>query len=178
MTALEAIRARRTIRSYEPDPVPEELLREVVDAARWAPTSGNAQPWEFLRVVTPALRERLVAATYGGFARTAPSQAWLADAPELLVACVNGLRTAARYGEDGYGWAKIDVAAAIQNMLLAATSLGLGAAWIGGFRADEVRSVLSLDRDLAPFGMIALGYPRETPEKPYRLPLDDILTEV
>lgn len=178
MTALEAIRARRTVRSYLPDPVPSELLRDVIDAARWAPTSGNAQPWEFVRVVTPAIREQLVASTYGGFARTAPAQAWLGEAPELLVACVNSLRTAARYGEEGHDWAKIDVAAAIENLLIAATSLGLGAAWIGGFRPDEVKRALRLDRDLHPLGMIALGYARETPAKPYRLPVDDILTEV
>lgn len=178
MTALEAIRARRTVRSYRPDPVPPELLREVIDAARWAPTSGNAQPWEFVRVVTPSVREKLVTATYGGFARTAPAQAWIGEAPELLVACVNGLRTAARYGEDGHGWAKIDVAAAIQNLLIAATSLGLGAAWIGGFRPGDVEDALALDRDLRPLGMIVLGYARSTPAKPYRLPVDDILTEV
>lgn len=178
MTALDAIRARRTVRAYKSDPVPEDLLYDVIDAARWAPTSGNAQPWEFFRVVTPSKREQLVAATYGGFARTAPAQAWLAEAPELLVACVNGLRTAARYGEEGHGWAKIDVAAAIENLLIAATSLGLGAAWIGGFRPDGVRRALELDRDLEPLGMIALGYAREAPATPYRLPVADILTEV
>lgn len=178
MTALEAIRARRTVRAYRPDPVPRELLEQVLDAGRWAPTSGNAQPWEFVRVVTPEVREALVASTYGGYARTAPAQAWLGEAPEMLVVCVNALRTAARYGEEGRAFAALDVAAAVQNMLVAATSLGLGAAWIGGFRPDEARAALRLDRDLEPLGLVALGFAREEPPVPYRLPLADILTEV
>lgn len=178
MTALEAIRARRTVRAYRPDPVPPELLAQVLDAARWAPTSGNAQPWEFVRVVTPSVRAALVASTYGGYARTAPAQGWLAEAPELLVVCVNALRTAARYGDEGRAYARLDVAAAIQNMLVAATALGLGAAWIGGFRHAEAAAALQLDRDLEPLGLVALGFAREQPPEPYRLPLERILTEV
>lgn len=178
MNALEAIRARRTVRGYRSDPVPTELLEQVLDAARWAPTSGNAQPWELIRVVTPEVREALVRATYGGYARTAPAQSWLAEAPELLVVCVNALRTAARYGEEGRSFARLDVAAAIQNMLIAATSLGLGGAWIGGFREKEAAQALALDRDLEPLGYVALGYPRGEEPLPYRLPLSDIYREV
>jgi nitroreductase len=177
VNTLEAIRARRTVRSYRADPVPEDLLVQVLDAVRWAPTSGNVQPWELIRVLSPERREAIVAATYGGYARTAPSQAWLQGAPELIVVCVNALRTMARYGPEGESYAQLDVAAAIQNMLLAATSLGLGAAWIGGFRQAEVRQVLELDRDLEPLGLVTLGYAEETPPTPYRLPLDDILSQ-
>jgi nitroreductase len=88
------------------------------------------------------------------------------------------VRTAARYGEEGRAYARLDVAAAIENMLIAATSLGLGAAWIGGFRQAEAAKSLRLDRDLEPLGLLALGYAREEPPVPYRLPLSDILTEV
>ncbi len=178
MTALEAIRARRTVRSYRSDPVPQELLMQVIDAARWAPTSGNTQPWEILRVITPSLREALVATTYGGYARTAPSQSWLLQAPELLVVLVNTVRTRARYGVREAEYAKLDVAAAIQNMLLAATSLGLGAAWIGGFRRDDATHLLTLDRELLPLGMVAIGYATGDVPTPHRLPLEDVLREV
>lgn len=177
MTALEAIKRRRTVRRYKADAVPTEVLYTVLDAARWAPTSGNVQPWEFVRVVTPSVKHAVVAATYGGYARSAPSQSWLADAPELVVVCVNAVRTMARYGAEGYSYARLDVAAAVQTMLLAATSLGLGAAWIGGFRAAEVTAALALDADLEPFGLVALGYSDETPPTPYRLPLEDLLSE-
>jgi nitroreductase len=177
VNTLDSIRLRRTIRRYKPEPVPEELFRAVIEAARWAPTSGNLQPWEMIRILTPALREAIVGTTYGGYTQSAPSQSWLLEAPELIVVCVNALRTMARYGPDGETYARIDTAAAIQNMLLAATSLGLGAAWVGGFRADEAKVVLSLDQDLEPFGLVVLGYPSEVPPTPYRLPLEDILSE-
>jgi len=176
--AIDAILRRRTVRDFRPDPVPYELLELVVRAACNAPTSGNLQPWEFYRVVTPSVRERLVAATFGGYSRTAPSQAWLADAPELLVVCCDPVRTTARYGEDGPRYARLDVAAAIENMLVAATALGLGSAWVGGFREAEVRQALGLDPDLEPVGIVAIGYPRTEPPAPYRLPVADVLREV
>lgn len=177
VNALDAIRARRTVRSFTAEPVPEEVMLEVLDAARWAPTSGNAQPWEFVRVHTPARREALIASTYGGYARSAPAQAWLAQAPELVMACVVPLRTIARYGEEGRAYARLDVAAAIQNMLIAATSLGYGAAWIGGFRTEEARAALGLEAELEPLGIVAIGRPAEDPGEPYRLPLADVVRE-
>lgn len=178
MTALEAIRARRTIRAYRPDAVAAEDLEAVLDAARWAPTSGNAQPWEIVRVRTPRLRKALIATTYGGYARSAPEQGWLHQAPELLLICVVPLRTMARYGEDGRAYARLDVAAAIENLLIAATSLGLGAAWVGGFRAEEARAALALEQDLEPLGIVALGHAAEDPPRPYRLPLEDVVREI
>ena len=178
MNALEAIRARRSVRAFAPDPVRDDVVRDIVDAARWAPTSGNAQPWAFVRVRDPEKREALVATTYGGYARSAPEQAWLRTAPELLVACVVPLRTMARYGEDGRADARLDVAAAVQTMLIAATAHGVGSAWVGGFDADAAQAALALDRDLEPLAIVALGVPAEPCAAPYRLPLEDVLLEL
>jgi nitroreductase len=175
---LEAIRARRTVRAFADAPVPEAVMAEILDAARWAPTSGNAQPWAFIRVRTPERRAALIASTYGGYARSAPAQGWLAQAPELVMACVAPLRTIARYGQEGRSYARLDVAAAIQNMLIAATALDVGAAWIGGFRPEEARSALELEPALEPLGIVAFGRPAEAPERPYRLPLADVVREV
>src|SRR5690606_40284881 len=124
--AIDAILRRRTVRDFRPDPVPYELLELVVRAACNAPTSGNLQPWEFYRVVTPSVRERLVAATFGGYSRTAPSQAWLADAPELLVVCCDPVRATARDGEAGPRYAPLVVAAAIDSALGPAPGARLG----------------------------------------------------
>lgn len=178
MNALDAIRARRSVRAFAPDPVPDAVVRDVVDAARWAPTSGNAQPWMFLRVRDPVKRDALVATTYGGYARSAPEQAWLRTAPELLLVCVVPLRTMARYGEEGRAYARLDVAAAVQTALIAATAYGLGSAWVGGFDAEAARTALALDRDLEPLAIVALGSPAERAGEPYRLPLEDVLREV
>ncbi len=178
LPAIEAIKRRRTVRSFKPDPVPYEILAMVLEAGTHAPTSGNVQPWEFLRVITPEIRERLVASTYGGYSQSAPSQAWLLEAPELIAVCSNAVRTMARYGEDGRRYARLDVAAAIQNMLIAASSLNLGAAWIGGFRAEDAHAALSLGHGLELIGIVAFGYARHQPAAPYRLPLSDIVTEI
>lgn len=177
MDAFEALRSRRTIRRFEDRPLEPGLLTRILEAATWAPTSGNLQPWEFIRIVTPEVRSAVVATTYGGFSQSAPSQAWLGTAAELLVVCANVVRTSARYGPDGPAYARLDVAAAIQNMLIAATALGTGAAWIGGFRHAELAAVLDLDAELEPVGLVALGHPAEEPAVPYRLPLDDLLSE-
>ncbi len=178
LPALEAIKLRRTVRSFKPDPVPSDLFQQVLQAGLHAPTSGNLQPWEFFRVVTPTVREQLVASTFGGYSQSAPSQAWLLEAPEIIAACCDTVRTMARYGEDGQRYARLDVAAAIQNMLIAATSLGLGAAWIGGYREPEVRAALDLDPDLDIVGLVAFGYARESLAAPYRMPLSDVLREI
>ncbi len=177
MDTLEALRKRRTIRRFQDRPLEAGLLEQILLAGTWAPTSGNLQPWEFVRLVSPDVRAAVVATTYGGFSQTAPSQAWLGTAPELLVVCANVVRTAARYGPDGPAYARLDVAAAIQNMLIAATALDVGAAWIGGFRHSELATAVGLDAELEPVGIVALGYPAETPIEPYRLPLADLLTE-
>lgn len=178
LPALEAIRRRRTVRNFKPDPVPYETLASILEAGTHAPTSGNVQPWEILRVVTPQVRERLVASTYGGYSQSAPSQAWLLEAPELIAVCSNVVRTMARYGADGRRYARLDVAAAIQNMLIAASSLEVGAAWIGGFRDQEAREALSLGPDLELVGIVAFGYATVEPATPYRMPLEDIVVEV
>jgi len=175
--ALDAIRARRSVRAYKPDPVPEDVLMDVLDAARWAPTSGNAQPWTFVRVREPQARSALIATTYGGYARTAPEQAWLHSAPELILVCVEPLRTMARYGSEGRAYARLDVAAAVQTMLIAATAHGLGSAWVGGFDADEAHEALQLAPDAEPLAIVALGWPAEEVAEPYRLPLTDVLQE-
>lgn len=177
-SALDAIHARRTIRSFKPDAVPAELLQQLLEAACSAPTSGNLQPWEFIRVVTPVVKQQLVASTYGGFSQTAPSQAWLLTAPELIAVASNTVRTTARYGPEGPRYARLDVAAAIQNLLIAATALGLGSAWVGGFRAPEARQALRLDAELELIGLVAIGYPAESPVPPYRMPIADVLTEI
>ncbi len=177
MDTFEALRRRRTIRRFQDRPLEPGLLEQILLAGTWAPTSGNLQPWEFIRIVTPEVREAVVATTYGGFSQSAPSQAWLGTSAELLVVCANVVRTAARYGPDGPAYARLDVAAAIQNMLIAATALEVGAAWIGGFRHGELSTVLNLDAELEPVGMVALGHPAEEPVEPYRLPLSDLLSE-
>lgn len=168
MDVMEAIRKRRSVRRYREDPVTDEDVREVLTAGVWAPSAGNAQPWRFLVVRERGLREGLVAAAHG--------QRFLAEVPVVIVVCADLARARRAYGERGATlYCLQDTAAAIQNMLLAATARGLGTCWVGAFDEGKATEVLALPAGLRPVALIALGRPRETPEPLGRRPLSEVV---
>ncbi|MEM3029882.1 MAG: nitroreductase family protein [Thermoproteota archaeon] len=178
MEVYEAIRTRRSIRAYEDKPVEEEKLRRVLEAARLAPSAGNRQPWCFIVITDPKVKEGIRLAKEkrmppppGGTPRRffkGPLEA----APVLIVGC-------ALPGESfpGTDFWKIDVAIALQNLVLAAWEQGLGTCWIGVFHEEEeVKEVLRLPREARVVAMVALGYPAEEKEPVTdRKPLKDIV---
>lgn len=167
-----AMAARRSVRRFRPDPVPEELLRQVLEAATRAPTGGNMQPWEFLLVTDPALKAALVNETYSGFySGPGNPQLWIGTAPVLLVVLCNYKRTLARYGPDAFKWAPLDVAAATENLILAAVEAGLGCCWVGGYREEAVCQLLRLPELVKPVGLLPMGWPAEAPAPKPRLEL-------
>lgn len=161
---LRLAQTRRSIRRYRPDPVPEDLLSKVLEAARWAPSAANSQPWHFL-VVAGAERRRQLAdrARILGFLR------WkhLASAP-VVIAVIGD--------PGGNRFCTIDCSLAGMSILLAAHSLGLGACWVGGFTQDQIRGPLGVPADRNVVGLITLGYPDETPAAPPRLPLERLVS--
>lgn len=169
MDLFDAIRDRRSIRSFKPDPVPDELLEKVLDAGRWAPSAGNLQPWEFIVVKDKEVKKQLTRAALG--------QSFVFEAPVDIVVCANRERSARYYGSRGWEFYSLcDTSAAIQNMLLAAHGLGLGACWIGAFRDEEVSRVMNLPEHVRPVAIIPIGYPdRPPPRPPSRLPLDRLV---
>ena len=172
MDVLEAISARCSVRSFRPDPVPGDLLHKLLEAAVRAPTGGLMQPWEFIVIEDPGVRRQLVENTYSGYySGPGNPQNWILEAPLLLAACCDLRRTTTRYGPDGLKYAPLDVAAAIENLLLAAVRFGLGGCWVGGFREDQVESILGLPDDVKALGLLPIGYPTETPRPSPRLPL-------
>ncbi|MCL6450364.1 MAG: nitroreductase family protein [Acetobacteraceae bacterium] len=180
MDFYEAVHARRSVRAFRPDPVPDDVMDRLLDAARWAPTGGNMQPWEFWVVRSRRAREGLVATTWQGpDPEGGRPQSWMLGAPVLVVACVNLRRAGARYGRKGFTVAAyFDLGAAIENLLLAVAAEGLGACWVAGFHPDRARAVLGLPEDLEPVALIPLGYPARVARPPYRLPLADIVRRV
>lgn len=169
---IEAIWQRASCRHYRADPVPDELVNLVLEAGTRAPTGGNMQPWEFLIVTDPARKDALVKATYSGYySGPGNPQLWIGAAPVLIVVLVNFKRTLARYGEDAFKWAQLDVAAATQNMILTAVHNGLGCCWIGGFREDLVGELLGLPELIKPIGYLPMGWPSEPAVTKPRLPL-------
>jgi len=156
MNVLEAIKGRRSIRAFKNQGVPAEIVEELIDAARWAPSAGNIQPWEFIIVRKPRIKRRLV--------ETALGQMFIEEAPVVIVVCADEERSSQGYGVRGKTLYCIqDTAAAMQNIHLTAYSLGLGTCWVGAFREEETRRILKIPRGMRPVAIIPVGYPAEAP---------------
>jgi nitroreductase len=154
MDAMQAIATRRSIRAFTPDPVDDTHVEELLRAAMAAPSAGNQQSWRFIVVTDRGRLERLSV--------TSPYAGMLARAPLAIVVC--GETAAARH--PGY-WVA-DCSAAMENLLLAAHALGLGAVWLGyhpdAERVERVRDELGIPDGVVPLGIAAVGWPSE--EKP------------
>lgn len=164
---MRIIRTRRSIRAFKDQPIPDDIIEKLLEAARWAPSAGNLQPWEFFIVRNPELRK--------GLAKAALGQSFLAEAPVVIVVCSVPSKSALRYRKRGENLYCIqDTAAAAQNILLAATALGLGSCWVGAFDEDAVRRVLGIGPDMLPVALIPIGHARQNPSPPGRRPIKDI----
>jgi nitroreductase len=145
MDVFEAIQERHSIRAYRPTPVPDEKLGKILEAARMAPSAGNIQPWYFVVVKDREKREAL--AKGGRYAR------FLAESPVVIVGI--GDQKASP------NWYEVDVAIAMQNMILTATGEGLGTCWVASFSEDRVKSLLRIPDSFRVVALMALGYQRE-----------------
>jgi nitroreductase len=170
MDLTEAIKGRRSIRDFNKTNVTEEIVAKLIEAARWAPTAGNTQPWQFIIVRTQAVKTKL--------AKVALNQNNIEEASVVIVVCADENRSSARYGDRGKTLYCIqDTAAAIQNILLTAYSLGLGSCWIGAFNEKEVKNILKAPDDVRPVAIVPVGYPLsdKAPSPPSRRPLTQIV---
>lgn len=145
------IKKRKSVRKYLEKDVPDDLVKKILESARFAPSTGNYQPWEFVVVRNRSLKSDLTEGCY--------DQKWMLDAPVFIVACINSRLAGAVYGERGLRLYGIQaVAAAIQNMLLTAESLGLGTCWVGAFSEVIVSRILQCPAYVRPCAIITLGY--------------------
>ncbi len=151
MNVLDAIRTRRSVRSYASDkPIPSDVMQRMLQALRLAPSACNLQPWRFIVVADAALRQELAQAANG--------QKWMADAPVTVVAC--GFPEQAYQRMGGYGnSADVDAAIALDHLTLAAVAEGLGTCWIGAFNEAAVKSLLGIPKPVKVVAMTPLGYP-------------------
>lgn len=161
MEVLEAIKLRRSVRHFCKKPFPPQALDPLIDALRWAPSAGNLQSRKFYFVFNAGLKGKL--------AWAALDQDFIAQAPVVVVACADH-RIASRYGERGVRlYCLMDVAASIQNLLLAAQGEGLGSCWVGAFDEGKVRKILKLPPYLRPVALVPIGFAGEHPEPPPRV---------
>jgi len=184
---LAAIRARRSIRRYTNQSVPRNVIEALLTAATWAPSAHNRQPWRFAPVLNSETRERLARAM-GTQLRSdlaadglsphviekdaGRSYSRISGAPALIIVCLSmadmDSYPDSKRSSAEYVMAVQSVAMAVQNLLLAAHSYGLGACWMCAplFCPDVVRGTLDLPTDWQPQALITLGYPAERKEKP------------
>ena len=150
MDVYEAIRTRTSMREYKPDAVPQEVLERLLEALRLAPSGKNLQPWRFITVTDEDTRRELVDACRG--------QKFIAQAPVVLVGCGWESRAYSKMG--GY-WngLPVDVAIAIEHLMLAAAAEGLGTCWIGAFDESAVKKVLAIPPDVKVIALTPIGYP-------------------
>lgn len=161
MDLIEAIKTRRSIRKYKSTPVEDEKITECLEAARWAPSANNSQPWEFIVVRNPETRRKLAEIhRYGRF---------MAESPVVLVFIADPGKSS--------NWYHGDVAVAVQNFLLAAHSLGLGTCWMGVLNTPferPIKELLGIPKELVVLCTVSLGYSDEKPERS-RKPLKEMV---
>lgn len=159
MDVLEAIKKRRSIRKFRLETIPDETLRLILEAGRLAPSAGNRQPWRFI-VVKDAERKRALAEATNNYL-------FVADAPLIIVTLGDPNKS--------LRWFRQDPMIAIEHMVLAATALGYGTCWIGGFDEGEVKRILRVPKRLAVIAMLPIGVPDESPPTRSRKALREIV---
>jgi nitroreductase len=158
------IERRYSVRAYKPDPIGDEKLRKVLEAARLAPTATNRQAFQFV-VVHTAGREDELKRIY--------NKDWFVQAPVVICAC--GIPADNWVRKDGKNYNDVDVAIAMDHLILAATDEGLGSCWIGAFDAQSCREVLGLPDGVEPIAFTPLGYPADEPKPKKRKGLSELV---
>ena len=165
MDVMEAIRKRRSVRSYQDKEVEQDKLNLVLESARLAPSAKNLQEWRFIVVKDKKTRQELVPA--------ANNQNFVGQASVVIACCSVMNDYVMRCGQIAY---PIDVAIAIDHMTLKATEEGLGTCWVGSFYEDKVKKILDIPKEVKVVELLTLGYPApESEKKKDRLPLEEIV---
>jgi len=167
MSILKVIKERRSVRRYKADPIPEDVLHRVLEAARFSPSGKNLQPWKFILVQDESLKQRLVEASL--------RQTFIAEAPVVVVACGYPDRCYSRMGNYMKSWA-VDVAIAFEHLILQAQEERLGTCWIGAFEEKDVKSILDVPEGVRVLALTPLGYPDEDPVPRRRKSLEEIVS--
>ena len=164
MEFTELVKKRYSVRAYKSDPVEEDKLHQVLEAARLAPTAANRQPFQIIVVHTTG-RETELGRLYG--------RDWFVQAPLIICAC--GMPAKSWVRSDGKNYNDVDVAIAMDHLVLAAANLGLGTCWIAAFDPAAVREVLGLPDDVEPIALTPLGYPADEPTPKKRKALSELV---
>jgi nitroreductase len=146
---IDLILSRRSIRKYEKKEIPEDVLNQILEAGRNAPSAANKQPIHFIILKDHETKKKL-STTFSRF---------LKDAPVVIVGCANvkALLTGR--------WAVVDTTISLQNMVIGAWGLGVGSCWIGAFNEKKVKETLMIPNNWKVVALLTLGYPAEQPKQ-------------
>jgi nitroreductase len=164
MDFLELTKKRYSVRAYKPDPIEDDKLQKVLEAACLAPTACNLQPFQFIVIHTKGKETEL---------RRIYSDSWFVQAPIVICAC--GIPSQSWVRSDGKNYCEVDATIAMDHLILAAADLGLGTCWIGAFNPDAAREVLSLPDDVEPIAFTPLGYPNDQPGGKSRKSMNELV---
>jgi nitroreductase len=157
---MKIIKGRRSIRRFKSKPVEREKIETLLEAARWAPSAGNAQPWDFIIITDSRTIQGLKTVMTGVMGN-------MKEGPVLILVCSNRNRETA--------WSRYDIGCALQNILLCAHCMGLGACAIGGFDEGMIVKLLDLPEDSKPCLFITAGYPESGVPVPRRRAVKEII---
>ena len=171
---MDTILGRRAVRRYQEKDVPDDLLAKILEAARWAPSWANTQPWEFVVVKDTSIKEKIQKTV----APRNPSSLAILNAPVLLVVC--GQLKKSGYYKDEYptkfgDWFMFDLGLATENLCLAAHASGLGTVIVGLFDHDSVGKIVKLPNGHEVLVLIPLGYPDQDPKAPRRKEINEFV---
>jgi len=166
MDVLKAIKNRYSCRAYKAEPVPEEKLKKVLEAARLAPSPHNEQAWKFVVVRDAEKRKKLAEAAMG--------QEFVGEAPVVIVAVALEPEEVMSTGVPNYA---VGLAIAVDHMTLAAVEEGLGTCWIGAFSQNEVKEILKIPERYKIVVLLPLGFPADKPKPKSRKNLEEIVCD-
>ena len=144
MDVFDAVKARKSVRAYEPTPIPEDVLLRILESARLSPSAMNRQPWHFVVVMDAAKRKSLSEGAWAKF---------LKESPVVIAGCADR--------EESPEWSVVDATIAMQTVVLAATGEGIGTCWVGSFDEAKVKALLKIPEKYEVVALLAMGYARE-----------------
>jgi len=160
MDPLDFIKARRGIRKYKPDPVPQEIIYKILEAGRLAPSARNNQPWKFIVIKNPKTKQELADASIYKF---------IADAPLIIAACA--------LPKESLLGPVVDVFIALDHMSLVAANLGIANCWVGGVDQKAASRILKIPGDVKFVVLMTFGYAAEKAPPLKRKPLSEIFSD-
>lgn len=173
---MQQIEIRRSIRKYLNKPVEDTKIMQLIESARLAPSGSNTQPWRFIIVKSPWMKQKL--------AEVADDQKWMLSAPVFIVCVADSssrMQTDAKLKLDENSSQEAvkqiirDTSIAIEHMILEATSLGLGTCWVSSFTQNQIRPILSIPPDKYVVAIVTIGYADEKPAARPRKKIEEII---